>query len=53
VTKPADDPVQAWGSLPRRIFLDTLTLQKLFDFGGLIGEAEPVEAAGRAARVQE
>jgi hypothetical protein len=47
-----DDPVQAWVSLPRRIYLDTSTLQKLYDFGGEVFENEPLEPVGRAARVQ-
>jgi hypothetical protein len=47
-----DDPVQAWVSLPRRIYLDTSTLQKLYDFGGEIFEGEPFVPIGRAARVQ-
>jgi len=47
-----DDPVGAWLSLPRRIYLDTSTLQKLYDFGGEIFEGEPFEPVGRAARVQ-
>ena len=44
--------MQAWLSLPRRIYLDTSTLQKLYDFGGEIFENEPFEPGGRAARVQ-
>lgn len=49
----ADDVVvRAWVSLPRRIYLDTSTLQKLYDFGGEIFENEPFEPVGRAARVQ-
>ena len=47
-----DDPVRAWLSLPRRIYLDTSTLQKLYDFGGEIFESEPFELVGRAAQVQ-
>jgi hypothetical protein len=52
VTTATDDLIQAWVSLPRRIYLDTSTLQKLFDFGGLIWEGEPFEPVGRAARVK-
>jgi hypothetical protein len=48
----SDDPVTAWLSLPRRIYLDTSTLQKLFDYGGVIFEGEPFEPVGRAARVK-
>ena len=44
--------VGAWLSLPRRIYLDTSTLQNLYDFGGEIVEGEPFEPVGRAARVQ-
>jgi hypothetical protein len=47
-----DDPARAWLSLPRRIYLDTSTLQKLYDFGGEIFEGEPFEPVGRAARVE-
>jgi hypothetical protein len=51
-TAEPDDPVGAWLSLPRRIYLDTSTLQKLYDFGAEIFEGEPFEPGGRAARVQ-
>jgi hypothetical protein len=51
-TAGQDDPVRAWLSLPRRIYLDTSTLQKLYDFGGEIFEGEPFEPVGRASRVQ-
>ena len=51
-TAERDDPVRAWLSLPRRIYLDTSTLQNLYDFGGEIFEGEPFEPVGRAARVQ-
>jgi hypothetical protein len=47
-----DDPVEAWLSLPRRIYLDTSTLQNLYDFGAEVFEGEPFEPVGRAARVQ-
>ena len=47
-----DDPVRAWLSLPRRIYLDTSTLQNLYDFGGEIFEGESFKPVGRAARVQ-
>jgi hypothetical protein len=50
-TAERDDPVGAWLSLPRRIYLDTSTLQKLYDFGGTIFEGEPFEPVGRASRV--
>jgi hypothetical protein len=51
-TLERDHVVGAWLSLPRRIYLDTSTLQKLYDFGGEIFEGEPFEPVGRAARVQ-
>jgi hypothetical protein len=51
-TAERDDPVRAWLSLPRRIYLDTSTLQNLYDFGGEIFEGEPFEPVGRAARVR-
>jgi hypothetical protein len=44
--------VRAWLSLPRRIYLDTSTLQKLYDFGAEIFEGKPFEPGGRASRVQ-
>jgi hypothetical protein len=34
-TAERDDPVRARLSLPRRIYLDTSTLQDLYDFGGV------------------
>jgi hypothetical protein len=52
-TAERDDPVEAWLSLPRRIYLDTSTLQVLYDCGGEIFEGEPFEPVGRAARVQD
>lgn len=42
----------AWLSLPRRIYLDTSTLQKLLDYGDVILEGEPFQPVGRAARVK-
>jgi hypothetical protein len=49
----ADDEVlDAWTSLPRRIYVDTSTVQKLHDFGGEVFEGEPFVPVGRAARVQ-
>jgi hypothetical protein len=51
-TAERDDPVRAWLWLPRRIYLDTSALQKLYDFGGEIFEGKPFEPLGRAARVQ-
>lgn len=45
-----EEVTQAWLSLPRRIYLDTSILQKLYDFGGVIFDGEPFEPVGRAAR---
>ena len=47
-----DDPVRAWLSLPRRIYLDTSTLQNLYDFGGEIFEASHFNRAAGRPRVQ-
>jgi hypothetical protein len=49
-TAVRDDVVGAWLSLPRPLYLDTSTLQKLYDFGGEIFEGEPFEPTGWAAR---
>jgi hypothetical protein len=46
----ADDTMPAWLTLPRRVYLDTSTLQKLYDFGGVVFEDELFVPAGRAAR---
>jgi hypothetical protein len=51
-TAEQDDVVGACLSLPRRIYLDTSTLQNLYDFGGEIFEGEPFEPVGRAVRVR-
>src|SRR5258708_36504753 len=51
-TAERDNPVRAWLSLPRRIYLDPCTLQNLYALGGEIFEGEPFEPVGRAARVQ-
>jgi hypothetical protein len=48
-----DDPLRAWISLPRRIYLDTSTLQMLYDFGGVIWDGEPLQPVGRAANVKD
>jgi hypothetical protein len=47
-----DDPLQAWQTLPRRVYLDTSTLQTMYDFGEVVFEAEPFVPTGRAARVE-
>jgi hypothetical protein len=47
-----EDVLQAWLRLPRRIYLDTSTLQNLYDFGAEIFEDDPFEPVGRATRVQ-
>jgi hypothetical protein len=47
-----DEVVRAWTGLPRRVYLDTSTLQMLYDFGGEVFEGEPFAPVGRAARVK-
>jgi hypothetical protein len=47
-----DDVVNAWISLPRRISLDTSTLQTVYDYGEVIWEGEAFEPIGRAAKVE-
>lgn len=47
-----DDPVPSWVSLPRRIYLDTSTLQALYDHGDVTFEGEPFVPVGQAATVQ-
>lgn len=51
-TAERSDAVAAWLALPRRIYLDTSTLQAIYDFGEEIFEGGPFEPVGRAARVQ-
>lgn len=43
--------VTAWRKLPRRIYLDTSTLQTIYDYGEVIWENEPLMKSGRAAKV--
>jgi hypothetical protein len=45
-------PMQTWVSLPRRMYIDTSTLQTLYDFGGEIFGDDPFRPVGRAARVK-
>jgi hypothetical protein len=52
VTAGADDPVEAWVWLPRRIYLDTSVLQTVYDYGEVIWDGARLQATGRAARVQ-
>jgi hypothetical protein len=42
-----DDPVKSWETLPRRLYLDTNTLQTTFDYGGEIFEGEPFVVMNR------
>jgi hypothetical protein len=54
VETPGDgDPIEAWASLPCRIYLDTCTLQAVHDYGGVIWEGEPFVPTGRAGRVTD
>jgi hypothetical protein len=51
-TSAGDDPVEAWASLPRRIYLDTCTLQAVHDYGGVIWDGEAFVPKGRGGRVK-
>lgn len=42
-----EDQLEQWRSLPRRLYLDTGTLQTLFDYGDRIFENEPFVATTR------
>ena len=42
------DGFALWTALPRRLYLDTSTLQTIHDFGGSIFDGEPFETVGRA-----
>lgn len=46
------DAFALWTALPRRLYLDTSTLQTIHDFGASIFDGEPFETVGRASRVQ-
>lgn len=47
-----DTSLEGWFSLPRRIYLDTSTLQTMYDFGEQIFDGVSFNASGRVARVQ-
>lgn len=42
----------SWAALPRRIYLDTSTLQTIFDFGAEIFDGVEFTAVNRASRVE-
>ena len=46
-----DDSLREWFSLPRRIYLDSSTLQTVYEWGGVIWEEEPFEPTSRAMKV--
>lgn len=46
-------PKRSFGSLPRRIFLDSCTAQTLRDYGDLIYEGEPISESDRIRRVTD
>lgn len=46
-----DDPVSSWKALPRRLYLDTGTLQTLFDYGEQVWENELFVAVERDGNV--
>lgn len=52
-TPEVDDPVQAWASLPCRIYLDTCTLQAIDNYGGVIWEEEPFVPLGPAHATED
>ena len=46
------DPLEAWISLPRRLYLDTSTLQTVFGYGEVIWDGVPFQPVGRAVNVE-
>ena len=46
-----DDPLAAWQALPRRLYLDTSTLQTVHNFAEILFDGEPVEGDGRILKV--
>lgn len=46
-----DDPVSSWKALPRRLYLDTATLQTLFDYAEQVWENEAFVAMERDGNV--
>ena len=47
-----EDRAASWWSLPRRVHLDSSTLQTIYDSGAVIWEGELFVPAGRAARAE-
>jgi len=47
----AEDPVRAFARLPHRIYLDTCTLQTIYEYDGVIFEDEPLDPRNRAATI--
>jgi hypothetical protein len=47
-----EDPVRDLAALPRRMYLDTCTLQTMYEFDGVIFEGEPFEPHSRASKVE-
>ena len=48
-----DDPLDSWETLPRRVYLDTNTLQTIFDYAGQIWENETFVPADRDKTVPD
>jgi hypothetical protein len=48
-----DEVLRDWLALPRRIYLDTCTLQAVHDYGDVIWDGEPFVPRGRAAKVKD
>jgi len=45
------DPLAAWQALPRRLYLDTSTLQTVHDFAEMLFDGEPIEGDSRIRKV--
>ena len=48
-----DDPLKSWEGLPRRVYLDTNTLQTIFDYSGQVWEGEAFVAMDRDRTVPD
>ena len=51
MTNEDAEVLKRWQALPRRVYLDTSTLQTLYDFSGEVFEGKPFAPSGRAGRV--
>lgn len=48
-----EDPTGTWQTLPRRIYLDTSTLQAAYDHGAVVWENEDLVPTAHTARVKD